>query len=237
MSADGLHYESPNQFTLKQRVLLVVLPPLIALALKLTFLWCRSFELRHRERFEALHHAGQPFLVAFWHESMALSAWSHYGMPAHTLTSFSFDGELAARVVAWFGIRAVRGSSSRGGVNALEQLQKALARDPMIGFTLDGPRGPRRKAKPGAAFIAARTGAVILPNAYAVSRAWRLKSWDHLPIPKPFARVICTYGEPIVVSEETTRASLMQTTRLVEETLNGLHREIELELGQTTVPE
>src|SRR5690606_15894263 len=100
-------------------------------------------------------------------------------------------GELAARIVTHFDLRAVRGSSSRGGADALNQLQQAMALGAGVGFTLDGPRGPRRKAKLGAAIIAARTGAIIVPNAFAVSRAWRLRSWDRLPIPKPFSRVLC----------------------------------------------
>lgn len=236
MSTDALRYDSPNTFTRRQRLILWLVPPLIALLLKVTFLWCRSFELRHREYIIRLRASNTPIVLGFWHESMALATWAHRGYEAHTLTSYSFDGELAARVVSWFGFRALRGSSSKGGTNALDQMQRALGENPMLGFTLDGPRGPRRRSKPGAVMVAARTGAVILPNAYAVSAAWRLKSWDRFPIPKPFARVICDYAEPIIVEDVTSRTAVMEATRAVEAALNTLHRQLEMELGQDSIP-
>ncbi len=237
MNAGELRYDSPTPFTRKQRFLLWLVPPLIALLLKLTFLWCRSFEVRDRDRLMRQIAAKKPYVLAFWHESMALALWPHRGMDGHTLTSYSFDGEMAARVVSWFGFHAVRGSSSKGGANAVDQLQKAMVQCPMIGFTLDGPRGPRRVAKPGVAIVAGRSGAVILPLAFAVSAAWRLKSWDRLPIPKPFARVLCAYGDPIVLSDEDDREAMTKAAHTVEEALNALYRKLELELGQTSIPE
>ena len=58
----------------------------------------------------------------------------------------------------------------------------------------------------------------------ATNKAWRLKSWDRMTIPKPFARVRVHYGEPITVGEqlsdealeelsETLRARMIQAER------------------------
>jgi hypothetical protein len=37
---------------------------------------------------------------------------------------------------------------------------------------------------------------VIVPKSMHAARAWRLRSWDRYAIPKPFARVCVTIGEP-----------------------------------------
>jgi lysophospholipid acyltransferase (LPLAT)-like uncharacterized protein len=43
------------------------------------------------------------------------------------------------------------------------------------------------------------TGALVVPFGCAVDRAWRLKSWDHFEIPKPFSRACVVFGEPLQV--------------------------------------
>src|SRR5690606_3081217 len=107
----------------------------------------------------------------------------------HTLTSYSYDGELAARAIEPFGIHAVRGSSSRGGREALEQLEAALRIGVTIGITLDGPRGPRRVSKPGVAILSGRTGVPVIPLSLGSPSGWRMRSWDRMLIPKPFSRI------------------------------------------------
>ena len=148
----------------------------------------------------------------------------------HTLTSYSFDGELAARTVARFGLKSLRGSSSRGGTDALRQLETAANLGCLIGWTLDGPRGPRRIAKAGAAYVAARTGLPIVPNAYALSKCWRFNSWDRMSLPKPGARIICRYGAPIAPPPNTSSTAVEETRVAIETALNRLHAEIEQEV-------
>ncbi len=144
-----LDYSSPTRFTFKQRVALASVPPLLYGAFSLLFGTCR-WRVEGRETLDALLARDGGCIVPFWHESMAFAAWIHRGCGGHTLTSYSFDGELAARIVRWFGMEAVRGSSSRGGGEGLRQLVRACELGvPLVGFTLDGPRGPRRVAKTG----------------------------------------------------------------------------------------
>ena len=54
-------------------------------------------------------------MLAIWHETLFMACWGFRNTGGHTLTSYSFDGELAARLVHRVGMEAVRGSSSRGG--------------------------------------------------------------------------------------------------------------------------
>jgi len=53
--------------------------------------------------------------------------------------------------------------------------------------------------KPGALLAGQRAKASILPVHASADRAWRLNSWDKFLIPKPFARVAISYGQPFTV--------------------------------------
>ncbi|MCC6699633.1 MAG: lysophospholipid acyltransferase family protein [Candidatus Hydrogenedentes bacterium] len=170
-------------------------------------------------------------ILAFWHEVLPLALWTQRGTGYHTLTSYSYDGELAACVVKHFGLAALRGSSSRGGSQALRQLELALEMGITIGFTLDGPRGPRRVSKPGIAVLAARSGLPVVPLVLAVERAWRMRSWDRLVVPKPFARIHCIFGEPIPPPVDESKDEVERMRLLVERDLNARQQALEKELG------
>ncbi len=230
MKLSGLRYDSPNTFTPKQRFLLGVLPPVASTVFKLLMRTCH-IEVRDREHFDGVMDREGRVILGFWHESMALAAWIYRGKNYHTSTSYSFDGEMAARVIRYFGCEAVRGSSSRGGSNSLMQMQKALDLVPCIAYTLDGPRGPRRVSKPGAAILSARTGVPIVPHAFAMTACKRLRSWDRFPVPRPFCRVISAYGAPIPPPVSDTRAHIDETRVRLQEALNALHQRIEEEVG------
>jgi len=64
-----------------------------------------------------------------------------------------------------------------------------------VAFTIDGPRGPIYVAKPGPVLLAKKSGHGIVCFYVAVERAWVLKSWDRMMIPKPFSRV-AAWGTP-----------------------------------------
>ena len=173
-------------------------------------------------------------LVAFWHESMHLACWIYRGHNVHTLTSHSFDGELGTRVIRRFGLEGVRGSSSLGGSAGLRQMQLAARQVPQLGFTLDGPRGPRRVAKPGIGILAARTQLPVIPLAIVPVRCQRLRSWDRLPMPWPFSRIVFAFGECIAPPLSDSNGHVEEMRLAVERGLNGLHERIEKdELGIT----
>ncbi|MCP4644661.1 MAG: lysophospholipid acyltransferase family protein [bacterium] len=225
-----LVYTSPNRFTTKQRLVLATAPPLAASILKMIAATCR-IEVRGRAVYDESVRAHGHCIAAIWHETLGLAASHHKNSSGHTLTSYSFDGELATRLIEQFGLHAVRGSSSRGGAEALEQLEKACGLTELVGFTLDGPRGPRRVAKPGIAVLAARTQLPVVPNAFAVTPSWRMNSWDRLALPKPFARILVAYGPPIPPPASDS-PELVEPCRLrIETELSELQRSLEEELG------
>ncbi|MEY3901231.1 MAG: hypothetical protein RL189_537 [Pseudomonadota bacterium] len=131
------------------------------------------------------------------HHAILLSALAYRGRPATLLASLSKDGEFAARFLAKRGFKLVRGSSSRGGKEALANLQDALNQGQPVAITFDGPRGPRLIPKAGVAVCGwhATGGVYLVKAAVRPSRftsaglCLRLNSWDRFIIPLPFCRL------------------------------------------------
>jgi lysophospholipid acyltransferase (LPLAT)-like uncharacterized protein len=142
----------------------------------------------------------RPAIFCFWHRCVFPAAYLFRKRGIRVLTSRSYDGEYIARIIERLGFRAVRGSSSRGALLSLRELQRELARGEVVAFTIDGPRGPRYVAKPGPIHLAQTTGAPIFPFYVAVERAWVLKTWDAFIVPMPFSRVHCYIHSPTKVS-------------------------------------
>jgi hypothetical protein len=61
-------------------------------------------------------------------------------------------------------------------------------------FTADGPRGPIYETKMGPIKLAQLTGAPIGAFHMQPERAWEVNSWDRFLIPKPFTRIVVSWG-------------------------------------------
>jgi lysophospholipid acyltransferase (LPLAT)-like uncharacterized protein len=132
----------------------------------------------------------KPVIYSFWHRAVFPCAWFWRRLGIAVMVSRSFDGEYIARTIEKFGFSAVRGSSSRGGAGALLGLRKYLERGVSVAFTIDGPRGPRNVAKPGPVLLARESGQPMAAFYVAMEKAWTLKTWDALMIPKPFSKAL-----------------------------------------------
>jgi lysophospholipid acyltransferase (LPLAT)-like uncharacterized protein len=174
--------------------------------------------------FGELMRAGTPPILALWHGRIlpATLYWQHRGIVA--LTSRNFDGEWIARLMARFGYRAARGSTSRGGARALVQLRRELAAGSPVAFTVDGPRGPARVAQAGAVWLAGATGHPVLPFHIEADRYWTANSWDRTMIPRPFSTAAIAIGAPLVVAD-TDAATIAASRALLEDRLAALERD------------
>jgi lysophospholipid acyltransferase (LPLAT)-like uncharacterized protein len=142
---------------------------------------------------------------ACWHQNALSTVMAHTWRRLAILVSRSFDGEVIAFVAKKFGVHSARGSSSRGGLEALRQLIKLTKEGYEVGITVDGPRGPRHEVKGGVIALASRTGVPILPTASRGRRTWTLvKSWDHFRVPKPFTEIVVIYGQPMQIPHRIT---------------------------------
>lgn len=150
------------------------------------------------------HSTAPPCIYALWHSRFLIVpyAWRRLcktNRTATILTSASKDGDMVARAMAAFGFQSARGSSSRRGVAALVTLKKALKSGSDVCITPDGPKGPRYRMQPGTLALARSTRAPIVPVHVRFASAWRLKTWDHFVIPKPFSKVEVTFAKALDV--------------------------------------
>jgi lysophospholipid acyltransferase (LPLAT)-like uncharacterized protein len=129
--------------------------------------------------------------------------------------------------MAILGYSTVRGSTNRGGAQAIKQLMDDTAGMHIV-ITPDGPRGPRREVKPGAVFLASQTGRRICAGAYACRSEWRIKgSWTDMAIPKPFTTIYLLTSAPITVPSDLPRIELDQYVQIVQSEMQRLTAEAE----------
>jgi lysophospholipid acyltransferase (LPLAT)-like uncharacterized protein len=150
----------------------------------------------------------RPLIGSFWHSSIIPATYLFRGCGIRVMSSNSYDGEYMGRIIHKFGFVAVKGSSSRNAVRALLGLRRALEDGWTVAFTLDGPRGPRHQVKPGPTALARSSGVAISTFHIAVDKAWVLKSWDQMMIPKPFSRVLLRCATLIRVPENANEEDL-----------------------------
>lgn len=180
---------------------------------------------------------GRPFIGAFWHGRILMMpcAWQtsrHMNM----LISQHRDGELIANTIAHFGLGSVRGSSRRGGAQALRSMLRALRAGEYVGITPDGPHGPRMRAADGIVTVARIAGLPILPATFGVSRRKLLGSWDRFVIALPFSRGVIIWGTPIEIPAQADEAVLEQVRLQVEGALNRITEEADRLCDQSPVP-
>jgi len=163
-----------------------------------------------------------PVIIAFWHNRTALMVYFYErycrGRTFLTFISSSRDGQFITDVAARFGIKAVRGSSSRHGTSAMLAAIRAAA-DPQVDLVItpDGPRGPRYEIQPGLLRLARVTGRPIIAVTYHLKWKFRLSSWDRFHIPLPFSTCHLMTSDPVCISPDASDAEMAgMETRLTE---------------------
>jgi lysophospholipid acyltransferase (LPLAT)-like uncharacterized protein len=127
-------------------------------------------ETRGQEPIDALYREGKRVIIAFWHARQLMMPLTYRGARAHILISRHQDGEIIARIVERLGFRTVRGSSTRGGVEALRELIRLSRSGVDLVVTPDGPKGPAQVVKSGVIQLARASGLPIIPLTFACSK-------------------------------------------------------------------
>jgi hypothetical protein len=165
--------------------------------------WTTRLRVIGQDRRDALRAEGRRFIYAFWHQRQVFLTYTHRGDPARVLVSKSKDGELIAETMRLSRMSSARGSSSRGGPQAVREMMEHVEQGYDLAFTPDGPRGPAREVKAGVLYLAQKLGLPILPLSCALSnRVEFARAWDRFQAPLPFGRACLMYGEPIRVGPD-----------------------------------
>lgn len=136
--------------------------------------------------------------IGFWHQDIFACLYLVGKFKTVSMVSDSKDGELIARMIQCFGGQVVRGSSRKGAIKALKAMLK-MAKTTRLWtvISVDGPIGPRNKAKSGIIEVSRIGGSHIVPLGVYASKKWVLgKTWDQTEIPKFFSKVVYYFGPP-----------------------------------------
>jgi lysophospholipid acyltransferase (LPLAT)-like uncharacterized protein len=187
--------EANSRFTLGQRVVLTVVSRVVS-----ALVWVAGLTWR----FEVIAEEGVtpvlfgekpgPEIYCFWHQCVLPCTVYFRRSRAVILISRSFDGELITRILRRFGFDAVRGSSSRGAREGMLGLKHVIETGRTAIFTADGPLGPIYRTKMGPIKLAKMTGAPIGAFHLEPEHAWTIRSWDRFLVPRPFTRIVVSWG-------------------------------------------
>ncbi|HUT34810.1 MAG TPA: lysophospholipid acyltransferase family protein [Planctomycetota bacterium] len=188
-------------------------------------------EVHGDEHLEELEKQYGAIAFASWHYEMLPTLYHHRHCDGGTFTGEHADAELVARAVRRIGYTPVRGSTTRGGVRGLIELIFMMRRGHGVGFTPDGPRGPRCIAQVGIAILGQRSGCPVVPMGFASQWFWQFRSWDRMRIPKPFSEAVICYGDAILVPTKLTPEELEGWRKRIEDGITAASRKAEELLG------
>ena len=213
-----------------QKILMIFVPLLAETILRILGATIRFRETGGCELSPRKKLRGNTVIYAFWHSRILPAAYYYRNKGICVLVSLNKDGEYIARVTGRLGFSSVRGSTSRGGAEAVLQLAEVVKRGRDAAVTPDGPRGPRQTAQLGIIQMAKMTGVPVVPFAFDASRKITFNSWDKTILPLPFSRGVFAWGKPITVPADSGRAEMEQKRAELETALNALQKTARKEL-------
>lgn len=169
---------------------------------------------------------GKPILFVSWHQGLLYYIYHFRNRNGIVMVSRSKDGEIIARIMKKFGFQTARGSSSRGGKEAMNYMIDVINETHCSGgLVADAPRGPFGIAKMGIIKIAKETGLPLIPVMCWAKRKILAKNWDRTLIPLPFTRMVFYYAAPIFIPSDIT-GEQMEIKRIeLTDQLNQMHIE------------
>jgi lysophospholipid acyltransferase (LPLAT)-like uncharacterized protein len=177
------------------RAVLFLVPRLVTAYFRLVDLTSKKIYLN--QEYEEQICKKQPFNCACFHGTMIFPVYHCGRYPGVVMVSRSWDGELIDRCLRRWGYDSTRGSSSRGGKEALaEMIDMAKERNYCTGLAVDAPRGPSRKVKMGIVIIGRETQTPVVPLVSWATRQIQFGSWDRMVLPLPFSTIVMAFGKP-----------------------------------------
>jgi lysophospholipid acyltransferase (LPLAT)-like uncharacterized protein len=150
-----------------------------------------------------------------FHEDIMIGMAAHRAAIGRPAVGVVPGGPRGRVMAAWFrqlGIAPVEVAQQEAR-RGLRKLVRALRAGSDVLLAVDGPAGPRRQVKPGAIWLAAMSGAPLLPTGMAARPAIRLPRWDRLLVPLPGARIAVRVGPRLQVASRPDEAAAGERLR------------------------
>lgn len=188
------------------------------------WVWAKSARLTvvGEDEYRKLRQARTPVVILVWHSRIFLVPYFFRHRGIMPLVSPSQDGEIVARIMALWGYKILRGSSSHVIKDAWNAMVQELRAGGEVLIVPDGPKGPKRRMKLGGLRLAQETGACLVPFTFSTPRKILLNSWDRFLMFRPFARVVAVYGRPLPVNAGLRGDALENKRRELEDVLDTL---------------
>ncbi len=165
---------------------------------------------------------GKNFVVAFWHGSMVVGWYLQRKNNIHALVSQSKDGAILSTILESWGYKMIRGSSHRGGKEALQEMVAIVKSGASLAVTPDGPKGPKHVMKFGAVRVAQLARVPLVLISINNQKKKLLQSWDRFEIPMPFSKVQVQYIGPFFIDPDLTGEPLNEEVRRIETEWNSI---------------
>jgi hypothetical protein len=228
-------HESSTKYNWKFRLMLAVGPPLFYLLANAIYRTCR-ITIIGKENEDQFLRQGKPSLFVSWHQGMLYYVHHFRNRNGIVMVSQSKDGEIIDRVRRLFGYQSARGSSTRGGKEALDVMIDTIKRTQCSGgLVADAPRGPFGIAKIGIIRLAKETGLPLIPVMWWASRKIIFNSWDKALLPLPFSRIVFFYEPPIFVPADATNEQMENMRVDLTDQLNRMHKQAQEYFSQSDV--
>ena len=174
------------------------------------------FNVEGEEHYMAAIGSNRPVLYALWHQQ--LMPLMDFVCRVFDLKNFVFivEGENRGRILAKMATtlnahKVVQVDMQGNPTLAARQvihIIKSMEAGKYSMLTPDGPYGPAFEQKPGTAFIARKSNAVVVPCGAWASTAYQLKRWDRYLILFPYTQVTVVFQKPIYVDNDMSRSQL-----------------------------
>jgi len=146
-----------------------------------------------------------PSVIAFWHGTM-MPVWRFFRNRKFCgVVSLSRDGEILSQLLEKWGYSLARGSSSKHGNEVLNIIVNQLENSSVM-LTPDGPRGPAKMFKAGAAVAAMRSNKplYLVKPEFSFNYVFK-RSWDNFSLPLPFAKIKLIISNTNYIDNNSTR--------------------------------
>ncbi|PLX65914.1 MAG: hypothetical protein C0603_13135 [Denitrovibrio sp.] len=167
---------------------------------------------------------GKRLVFFCWHNQLALSVGQSNRFKFVSMISRSSDGDILTPLVESFGHAVVRASSSKGASAGVIEMLEYMDKGFHAAMAVDGPKGPKYKAKAGTLYLAKKADCVLVPVICDCTSFFRFGSWDNFIMPKPFAKIDLRLETPIILSDSVEKSVVNKELAEVQNKIMELTR-------------